>query len=105
MRVAITSTGNSLESDLDRRFARCNYFVIFDNQSGSVEFIPNPNKNLEENAGPASVELLVSRKTDKIISGEFGTKIKAMLDSLKIQLIILPDTKRNIGQIIELLNH
>lgn len=105
MRVAITSTGNSLESYLDRRFARCNYFVIFDNQSGSVEFIPNPNKDIEENAGPASVELLVSRNTDKIISGEFGTKIKAMLDSLKIQLIILPDTKRNIGQIIELLNH
>lgn len=105
MRVAITSTGHSLESDLDRRFARCNYFVIFDSTSGSVEFIPNPNKNLEENAGPASVELLTSRKTDKIISGEFGTKIKTMLDSLKIQLIILPDNKRNIGQIIELLNH
>ena len=30
MKVAITSTGDNLESKLDQRFGRCGYFIIYD---------------------------------------------------------------------------
>jgi len=72
MKIAITSTGNTLDSTIDQRFGRCEYFVIFDIESRAVEFLPNPYKNVEEGAGPASVELIVNRNVSKIISGEFG---------------------------------
>jgi predicted Fe-Mo cluster-binding NifX family protein len=104
MRVAITSTGNSLDSKLDQRFGRCGYFVIYDTESGSIEFIPNPNKDMQEGAGPASVQLVASKKVNKIISGEFGIKIKSLLDSLKIQMIILKEPDKTIRGIIEMLN-
>ncbi|MFO7617813.1 MAG: NifB/NifX family molybdenum-iron cluster-binding protein [Bacteroidales bacterium] len=105
MKAVITSTGNRLESRLDLRFGRCEYFVVYDNGSGTIEFIPNPNKDLEEGAGPASVELVASRNPDLIVSGEFGAKIKNLLDSLKIQLVVLKDPERRIQDIIDLLNH
>ncbi len=105
MRTAITSTGNTLDSTIDPRFGRCAWFVIYDTESKSVEFIPNPNKEAEEGAGPASVQLVASRNVNKIVSGEFGMKIKSLLDSLKIQMIVLKDPEKRISEIIEMLNH
>jgi predicted Fe-Mo cluster-binding NifX family protein len=104
MKVAITSTGNNLESKLDQRFGRCSFFVIYDSETQGMEFIPNPNKDAEEGAGPASVHLVASRNVSKIISGEFGIKIKSLLDSLKIQMIILKESDKSIREMIDMLN-
>jgi predicted Fe-Mo cluster-binding NifX family protein len=104
MRIAITSTGNSMDSLIDSRFGRCIYFVIFDTESKSIEFIPNPFKEVEEDAGPSSVELIASRNVSKIVSGEFGIKIKPLLDSLKIQMIVIKDSEKKVLEIIKLLN-
>jgi predicted Fe-Mo cluster-binding NifX family protein len=104
MKVAITSSGNTLESTLDQRFGRCGFFMIYDTETKGMEFIPNPNKDTQEGAGPASVQLVASRNVQKIISGEFGIKIKSLLDSLKIQMIVLKEPEKTIGEIINMLN-
>jgi predicted Fe-Mo cluster-binding NifX family protein len=105
MKIAITSTGNSLDSNLDQRFGRCNFFVIYDTGTKALEYIPNPNKEALEGAGPASVQLVASRNVNKIISGEFGIKIKSLIDSLKIQMIILKEPDKKIKDIVEILNN
>lgn len=105
MKVAITSTGNSPESTLDSRFGRCSYFVVFDTETHATEFIPNPNKESIEGAGPASVQLVASRGVKKVVSGEFGAKVKSIFDSLQIQLVVLNEPEKKISEIIELLNH
>ena len=103
MKVAITSSGDSFESTIDSRFGRCSFFVVYDTESKSSEFIPNPNKNAAEGAGPASVQLLAEKKVEKIVSGEFGMKIKSLLDSLKIQMIIIKEP-RSVREITGMLN-
>lgn len=105
MKIAISSTGNSLDSTIDHRFGRCTYFVLYDTEDKTIEFIPNPNKNAEEKAGSACVQLMASKAISKIISGEFGLKIKSNLDSLKIQMIILNEPETKIKDIIDILNH
>lgn len=105
MKVAITSTGNTLESTIDKRFGRCAYFVVYDTENKAMEFIPNQNKDKEEGAGPASVQLVASRNVNKLVSGEFGIKIKPLLDSLKIQMIVIKDPEKTIKDVIEMLNH
>jgi predicted Fe-Mo cluster-binding NifX family protein len=104
MKVAITSTGNTLESKLDERFGRCAYFVIYDTESKATEFIPNPHKDVESGAGPAAVQLVASRGVSKIVAGEFGMKIKSLLDSLKIQMIVFKKPEHKIQEIINMLN-
>jgi predicted Fe-Mo cluster-binding NifX family protein len=104
MKIAITSTGDSLDSKLDERFGRCSYFVVYDTESKSTEFIPNPNKEAENGAGPASVQVVASRNVGKIVSGEFGMKIKSLVDSLQIQMIVVKEPK-TIREIIQMLNH
>ena len=104
MKVAITSTGNTPESKLDQRFGRCAYFVIYDTETKSTEFIPNPNKDALEGAGPASVQIVASRDVEKVISGEFGIKVKPLFDSLKIQIIALKEPEKTISEVIDMLN-
>ena len=104
MRVAITSTGNSLESKLDKRFGRCSYFVIFDTETKAMEYIPNPNIDIDEGSGSASVHLLVSRDVKKVVSGEFGIKVKPLLDSHRVQMIVIKEDI-TVSRIIDLLNH
>lgn len=103
MKVAISSTGNTLESLIDSRFGRCAFFAIHDTTNGSTEFIENPNKNADEGAGPASVKLVASQGAEKVISGEFGFKIKALFTDLNIRMIMMKEEK-TISEMVALLN-
>ncbi|NSW44372.1 MAG: NifB/NifX family molybdenum-iron cluster-binding protein [Bacteroidales bacterium] len=105
MRVAIASTGNTLDSNICQQFGRCEYFIIYDTESKATEFIPNPFKDLAEGSGQAALKLVTSRKVSKIISGDFGIKIKPTIDRLKIQMIVLKDVEKKINDIIDMLNH
>lgn len=104
MKVAITSTGNTLESKIDERFGRCAFFVIYDTATKATEFLPNPHKEDESGAGPAAVQLVASRGASKIVAGEFGMKIKSLLDSLKIQMIVFKQPDLRIQEVINMLN-
>ena len=105
MKVVITSSGNSIESTLDLSFGRCEFFVVYDSESKSIEFVPNPNRLVEESAGTGSVQLMQSLNVKKVISGEFGMRVKPLFDSMRIQMIIFRKPGVKILQIIELLNH
>lgn len=105
MKVAITSTGNTLDSTLDQRFGRCTCFVIYNTETKGIEFIPNPNRDAQEGAGPASVQIVASKGVEKVISGEFGFKIKSLFDSLKIQMIVLKEQEKKISEIIDMLDN
>lgn len=105
MKVAIAATGNTLESSIDSSFGRCAWFIIVDIDNGAMEFIPNTNRAKEEQAGKAAVELVASCEVGMIVSGDFGAKIKPMLDSMHIQMVVIEDGAKSVNQIIALLNN
>lgn len=102
MKVAITSVGNTVDSSVDSRFGRCSFFALYDTESGNVEFVENNKKNAIEGAGPAAAQFVASFSVQKVISGEFGQKVKAIFDQLKIQLIVIQDEK-TVADIIKML--
>ena len=93
MKVAIAARGDRAESLIDQRFGRCAYFAIYDTEADRLAFVPNTAKDASEGAGPAAVALIAKEGVGKIISGEFGFKIKSMLNDLKIQMVIIKDDK------------
>ena len=76
MIVAITSTGNSLESFIDPRFGRCSCFIFYNTETKESVFQPNPFKDNDEGVGIDVVEWITSFSCSKIVSGQFGMKIK-----------------------------
>ena len=103
MKIAITATGNSLNSKVDSRFGRCSYFAVYDMDENQTEFIKNPNKEVAEGAGPAAVQLIAKQGVTQIISGEFGGKAKSILEDLNIQMIMLNGPEKSIQEVLDLM--
>lgn len=101
MKYAITSQGKSLEARIDTHFGRCEYIVIYDTETRGWEFIPNPFKQLDEGVGPLLVEMLDEKEIKKIVSGSFGIKIKELMDSKFMQMIIPKENDISVASVIE----
>ena len=104
MKIAITSTGNSLNSDLDIHFGRCSWFALYDTESHGCEFIENPHRDVDKKAGNITVDWVRAKEVKKVISGIFGLKVKSLLSDAGIQMITF-QKKITIKEIISLLNH
>ncbi|MDD4008818.1 MAG: NifB/NifX family molybdenum-iron cluster-binding protein [Fermentimonas sp.] len=100
MKIAITSTGDSLDSTIDPRFGRCAFFAIHDTDSESTEFVVNTNKELLEGAGPSAVRFVAGYNVSVIVSGEFGLKVKPLLEELSIKAITHKKTDNTVADII-----
>jgi predicted Fe-Mo cluster-binding NifX family protein len=105
MKIAIASKGNDHTALLDKNFGHCSCFVIFEPSTEIVSFVPNPFKEAPEKAGKMAVEFLYNLGVKKIISGDFGLKVKPLLDSLKIQMIVIKDNETDIQSILNKLKN
>ncbi|PTN09217.1 NifB/NifX family molybdenum-iron cluster-binding protein [Mangrovibacterium marinum] len=101
MKIAITATANNSKAKLDNRFGRCAYFAIYDTELQQTEYHENPAKASAEGAGPASVQFIASKGVNRIISGEFGGKVKDILNGLKIQMVIHGQPDSTIAEIVQ----
>lgn len=85
MKIAITSTGSSLKDLVDERFGRAKFFLIIDSETGDFEAVDNSeNCNLAHGAGLNSVQLLVDKGVDYLITGHVGPKSQGALNEAKI---------------------
>lgn len=105
MKTIITSTGNTTNSDFDKRFGRAAWFCIYDEESKETSFVENQHLNASNGAGIKAAETVAEYDANKVISGDFGPKAKDLLDKLKIQMIIMQDNDLKISDIISKLSN
>ena len=102
MIIAISSTGNDIQATLDQVFGRCSYFAVYDTETKNLQFFENPAKDAPGSAGPIAAQFLLDKKVTKIISGEFGPKVKPIFEQTKVEMLILKDQK-SIESLVEVL--
>ena len=85
MKIAISASGKTNESLLDIRFGRCEYFQIFDTQSGEVKILENKGQNASGGAGIASSNQLIDEKVDVIITGNLGPNAFEIIEKAEIK--------------------
>jgi predicted Fe-Mo cluster-binding NifX family protein len=105
MKMAITSTGNNLESKFDLRFGRTAWFCIYDKESETIQFVENENKDSMGGAGTKTAEMVAELGVKKVISGDFGPKAKSLLERFEIQMIILNEDNSTIQNILDKLKN
>jgi predicted Fe-Mo cluster-binding NifX family protein len=89
MKIAITSTGRELSSDVDPRFGRAAYFLMFDTDSLEYEAIENKqNINLPQGAGIQAGKAIVDNQAKALITGNCGPKAFQVLQSAGIDLFL-----------------
>lgn len=97
---AITSAGKTEKSFMDLRFGKCENVVIFNVTTNQYSVIENPFKDTE-NSGIQLVGFLKEMGIASIITGEVGPKVSALLENEKFQLILLPEERIKIEEIMD----
>jgi predicted Fe-Mo cluster-binding NifX family protein len=100
---AISTTGKSEKSFMDLRFGKCENVVIFNATTNQYSIVENPFKETE-NSGIQLVLFLKEQGITGIITGEVGPKVSALLETEKLQLILLREEKIKIEEIMDRIN-
>lgn len=100
---AITSAGKTEKSFMDLRFGKCENVVIFNVNKNQYSIVENPYKD-SENSGLKLVEYLKELGVTSIITGEIGPKVSTLLETEKLQLILLHEEKIKIEEIMDRIN-
>jgi predicted Fe-Mo cluster-binding NifX family protein len=88
MRVCITSTGASLDSEMDPRFGRCQYFIFLDPHSLEMEALENPNIGASGGAGIQSAQFVANKGVEAIITGQVGPNAYTTLQAAGIKILV-----------------
>jgi len=86
MKICVTSEGNSLDSKVDPRFGRSQYFIIVDTDTLQFEPIQNPNIEIMGGAGIQSAQLVASKQIKAVLTGNVGPNAFQTLQAAGIDI-------------------
>jgi len=87
MKMCITAAGESLESAVDPRFGRCQYFIIVDSDTMEFEAIENPSISATGGAGIQSAQSIANKDIEVLITGSVGPNAFPILDASGIKVV------------------
>ena len=80
MNIAISSTGKELDSEVDSRFGRAQYFIVVDTEGdGHVARDNTQNLNAMQGAGIQAAKNVVDMDVKAVLTGNMGPKAFAAL--------------------------
>jgi predicted Fe-Mo cluster-binding NifX family protein len=88
MKIAISSSGKDLNSQIDPRFGRCAYFLIVDSENMDFEAIDNESGVLGGGAGIQSAQFVASKGVKAVITGNCGPNAMDTLAAAGIQVFL-----------------
>lgn len=92
MKIAICTTGSSLQANVSPFFGRCSSFLLVDDsqdkQKRKVEIFKNPALEAGRGAGVAASQALVSQKVKAIICGGVGPNAFFVLQSAGVNFYL-----------------
>ncbi|SNX55210.1 NifB/NifX family molybdenum-iron cluster-binding protein [Thermoanaerobacterium sp. RBIITD] len=98
MKVAISSEGKTLESKVDSRFGRAQYFIIVDNQTMEYKVLDNTAASQSSGAGTKASQLLLDEKIEALISSNVGPNAMDVFNAADISVYkaVNGDVKTNL---------
>lgn len=88
MKIAISSQDNKIDSLMDPRFGRCQYFCIYDTETKEVNFIKNEAANVGGGAGIQAANQVIRENIKIVITGNLGPNASQVLESSDIKIIL-----------------
>jgi predicted Fe-Mo cluster-binding NifX family protein len=86
MKIAITSTGKTLDSQVDPRFGRAACFIIIDTGTMDFSVIENSNVAAAGGAGISSAKTVIDTGAEAVLTGNCGPNAERTLSAGEIKL-------------------
>jgi len=100
MKIAVTSRGAELESEVDPRFGRARYFVIVDTETGESQAVDNEqNLNAAQGAGIQAAQLVAQQGVEALLTGHVGPNAFRALSAAGIK--IYSNAEGTVGDAVE----
>jgi predicted Fe-Mo cluster-binding NifX family protein len=91
MKVAFTTSGESLDSPLDSRFGRAPKFLVYDLDQDSFQVIDNQqNLNAAQGAGIQAAQTVARAGVQGVVTGHCGPKAFRVLNAAGIKIFSTP---------------
>jgi len=87
LKVAVSSTGQDLDSPVSPRFGRCPYYVIIDTETMAFETIPNTSMNAPSGAGIAAAQAVAQKGVEAVLTGNFGPNASQVLSQVGVKMV------------------
>jgi predicted Fe-Mo cluster-binding NifX family protein len=87
MKIAVASTGQEKDVAINEQAGRTPFFLIFDDKGNFLEALENPARDQSRRAGPSAALFLADKDVTLVIAGNFGDKMKQVLDEHHIQYV------------------
>jgi predicted Fe-Mo cluster-binding NifX family protein len=89
MKIAISSSGTTLDDDVDPRFGRARYFLVFDTASGTLESVENrQNRQAAQGAGIQAGQTVAATGAMVLLTGNCGPKAFKVLEQAGITVCV-----------------
>lgn len=88
MKICITANGEGLDSEVDPRFGRCSYFVIYDSETRSVESISNSSAAASGGAGIKAAETIANAGVNVLLTGSVGPNAFSIFTEVGIDVYV-----------------
>lgn len=88
MIVAVTSSGNRLDSKIDKLCGRCSYFMLYYSKSKTKVFHANPYYDAEDNIAEAVTDFFKKQKVSMLVTGSIGARMEAALTQKGIRVVL-----------------
>lgn len=92
MKVAVPSTGESLDAKVDSRFGRCPFFLIVDTDSMNFESIRNESAGAAGGAGIQAAQIVAQKGADAVIAINIGPNAFQTLKAAGVKVFLAEGT-------------
>ena len=89
MKIAISSTGKSLDSQMDPRFGRCQYFILVDPETMEFEAFENEGLVAMGGAGVQASQFIAQKGAKVLITGNIGPNAASALSASGIKVYLV----------------
>ena len=86
MKICISSSGTDLGSNVDPRFGRCPYFIVYDTDTDKFEYLENESRNAMGGAGIQAAQFVVNKGISTVISGAIGPNSFKVFNTANINI-------------------
>ena len=90
MKIAISSTGSSLDHTVHPLFGRCDFFLLVDTDTDAVLPIKNEFCDAATGAGTGGAQKVIHQGVEAVISGQIGPKAYEALKAAGVALYSAP---------------
>jgi len=87
MKICVTSQGNNLDSPVDPRFGRCQFFIIVGTDTMEYKTLENINITAGGGAGIQSAQLMSQNDVKVVLTGNCGPNAFRVFEDAGIRII------------------